>query len=571
MSRKKINVFGILGLLLCYVVCLGASYKMAGKYVASDFERSMENLTKYFETEYTQQDNTGFGDKVFEMTPDNLALEFSKTADHDYPWQAAFVDSKGEIAAKTGSGIYLYSKTDGGFYISLEEYLTEEHYEQLEEFWASVEYPEYIANPLTREYVGYGIDCYVENGMLIPVKLQLVELERPEHILTLQLSDEKADYHYCGTNLLDYDPGDEELVEYYKEDGSCYIQLADESIANKSTAYVLTYFEDVENGGRNRELYQSLSEELNEANIKNNIALKLSGSQIYTMENAYWYVNYLQINGEHYTMYLTAEYSEFGEVIHSSVFVNAVAMQSILFIIIALILLLGINSLYKKNQKLEQSRQMFTSAVAHELKTPIAIIQNQCECVLEDVNPEKNKEYVRSVYDEAVRMNKMILSFLQYNRLQSMTHVEKEKCNFSEIIMAEVQKYEDLIEAAGQILEIDINENVEANVNPELIAVVAGNYLSNAYKYTDENREIKISLKKENGKVCFEVFNEGAVIDQSHEKQIWDVLGRQDEARNREKGSSGMGLPICRQILELHGAEYGCEMKDGGVEFWFRV
>ena len=77
-----------------------------------------------------------------------------------------------------------------------------------------------------------------------------------------------------------------------------------------------------------------------------------------------------------------------------------------------------------------------------------------------------------------------------------------------------------MIEAAGQILEIDIDENVEANVNPELIAVVVGNYLSNAYKYTDKNREIKVSLKKENGKVCFEVFNEGTVIDQSHEKQM---------------------------------------------------
>ena len=354
MSRKKINVLVISGLLLCYLVCLVASYKMAGKYVASDFERSMENLTKHFETEYTQQDNTGLGDKVFEMTPDNLALEFSKTADHDYPWQAAFVDSKGEIAAKTGSGIYLYSKTDGGFYISLEEHLTEEHYEQLEKFWEEVEYPEYIANPLTREYVGYGIDCYVKEGNLIPVKLQLVELENPEHILTLQLSDEKAEYHYCGTNLLDYDPGDEELVKYYEEDGSCYIQLADESIPNKSPAYVLAYFECIENGGYNRDIYQSLSENLNVENIKNNLSIKLNGSQVYTTENTYWYVNYLQINGKYYTMYLTAEYSEFYEIIHSSVFGNAVAMQSILFIIIAIILLLGINNLYKKNQKLEQ-------------------------------------------------------------------------------------------------------------------------------------------------------------------------------------------------------------------------
>ena len=89
---------------------------------------------------------------------------------------------------------------------------------------------------------------------------------------------------------------------------------------------------------------------------------------------------------------------------------------------------------------------MLTSAVAHELKTPLAVIQNQCECILENVAPEKNMDYTRSVYNETKQMNRLIVSFLQYNRLQKIQHLEKVKCDMREIVQEEIEKYEDLFE-----------------------------------------------------------------------------------------------------------------------------
>ena len=166
-------------------------------------------------------------------------------------------------------------------------------------------------------------------------------------------------------------------------------------------------------------------------------------------------------------MYLLAEYSVFDEVIRSKVFLNAIKIQSMLLIFLGIVILLITNYLYKKNEKLEISRQMFTSAVAHELKTPVAIIQNQCECILEDIAPEKNKKYVKSVYDEATVMNRMIMAFLQYSRLQTMTQIEKEKCNLCDIVNGELQKYEDLIEAAGLVLDVELGADVCVAANKE--------------------------------------------------------------------------------------------------------
>ena len=566
MSRKKINLYISIGICVCFLVCLFGSYDLTKEYVEKDFENTIDNVIVEFEKEYGMEDNVRQELSAFETSVEALMGEFSKNADYAYPWQAVFTTSDGEIVARSGSWMYFYTRKGQGN-VNFDEYFTDEQWELLDEFWSNIEYPTYIENPLTREYVGYGLDYNIIDSEIIPVRLTLVELERPENSVSFQFSDTKAEYHFCG-NMLDFETEDE---YYLNRLGDYYIPIADESVPNKEAGYVRVCFTDVENDGRNREIYQSLTERLNEENIWNDYALKLTHDQKYYEGDTYLYEGYLQINGKHYTMYLMAEYSEFDEVIRSEVFLNAIKVQGILLVLLGVVLLTVVNYLYKKNEKLNVSRQMFTSAVAHELKTPVAIIQNQCECILEDIAPEKNKEYVKSVYNEAAAMNKMIMSFLQYNRLQMLSHIEKEKVDLCEMVKSELQKYEDLIEAAGILLETEFTNDIFVKANRELLAVVIGNYLSNAYKYTEAGRKVKVTLQQDGVSGYFEVFNEGASIEKEYEAAVWDVLSRQDKARNRKIGSSGMGLPISRKILELHGFEYGYENVENGVRFWFRT
>lgn len=71
-----------------------------------------------------------------------------------------------------------------------------------------------------------------------------------------------------------------------------------------------------------------------------------------------------------------------------------------------------------EKEQMKYARYSFSNAAAHELKTPLAIIQNRCELVMEKVNEDKNDEYVKSIYEESIRMNKLVKIFCSIIRLQ---------------------------------------------------------------------------------------------------------------------------------------------------------
>ena len=98
-------------------------------------------------------------------------------------------------------------------------------------------------------------------------------------------------------------------------------------------------------------------------------------------------------------------------------------------IIAVAILLLALNigkAFYRKKKKVEESKRAFISAAAHELKTPIAVIQNQSELILEGINPEKTNEYVSSMHEEAKRMAELVNAIQQYDRLDDKAGITKE-------------------------------------------------------------------------------------------------------------------------------------------------
>ena len=561
MSRKKMNVYLVVLLIVMYLACLLVSYKSAANYVESDFRQSVKSVKDYFEKNYCQRANEGEY-----ISLESITYDFYTEAEHKYPWQAAFVDPEGRVKEKTGSMLLVY---EGAEYqaIHLDDYLTKKQWEKIDKLRATV-------GPINTVQVKE-LEYYMKKGKAIPVKLTLVNGINPEKVLTLKLSDHPSTkYAYNAVYELDkYENNtDTNLTDKQKKVKQEVMEKRQNELKqDKRYRYMQMYLTDLDNGGKRRGVYQSLYQSLNRSNIRTYIAGKLATDYEYYDQHHYWYTQNLEVNGNVYTMYLAAAYEERVEVIESSVFRGAVVTQSLLFLILGTMLLGLMNYLHIKNRKLEESRQMLTSAVAHELKTPLAVIQNQCECIMENVAPEKNMDYTRSVYNETKQMNRLIVSFLQYNRLQKIQHLEKVKCDMREIVQEEIEKYEDLFEPAGVKCNVSMEETEQIRGNKELLALVIDNYLSNAYKYTESGRTITVKLTREKKGCRFWVWNEGARLEEEDITRVWDILSRQDKSRNREKGSTGMGLPICRRILELHGFAYGCGNKENGVEFWFRT
>ena len=245
--------------------------------------------------------------------------------------------------------------------------------------------------------------------------------------------------------------------------------------------------------------------------------------------------------------------------------------QTLYYFVLCLIANITLVIYFKKARKLEDSKIAFTSAAAHELKTPLAVIENQCECILENIAPEKNNDYVKSIYSESLRMNKLVATLLQYNRLASAESIKKEKCDLTEIVKAEIEKYAPLMESKDIQLETSIAQSeIVISCNKDLIALVIDNYLSNAVKHTAEGKKITVTLSGNVNDFTLSVFNEGKNIKPELVKNLWDIFYRDDEARNSEDHSTGMGLAICKQILEHHKYKYGFTNKPNGVEFYFK-
>ena len=266
-----------------------------------------------------------------------------------------------------------------------------------------------------------------------------------------------------------------------------------------------------------------------------------------------------------YAFFYEVEYNYPLEVITSDVFGIFTFYLFVMFLVVTIFILSSATRLYNRQVKFEQSKRAFVSAAAHELKTPLAVIQNQCECIIDGINPEKNQDYVQSVYEEAVRMNGIVKSLLTFNRLSDITEIHKEKCSLSAMAEETVQKYSAFADTVT--ITSQIEDNVSAVCNGELIAIAMDNYLSNAVKYATGEKRINVSLTADDNRFTFKVWND--FDGEISVNEIWDIFARADKARNSNSDSTGMGLPVNKKIFELHSYRYYCIRDGSGVSFIF--
>ncbi|WP_042473472.1 HAMP domain-containing sensor histidine kinase [Bacillus ndiopicus] len=231
-----------------------------------------------------------------------------------------------------------------------------------------------------------------------------------------------------------------------------------------------------------------------------------------------------------------------------------------------------INQLHQdieKEKQLENTRKEFISGVSHELKTPLSIMKS-CISILEDgVASNKKDYYFKAMAKEVDKMNILIVDMLELAKFESGTY----KMEMHDFYIDQV------IEYICEQLEIDIlNKQLHVHKQLSSIMVVANqhrieqvltNFITNAINYTTENKNIMISTIEDNERIKVCVENQGAHIAQEHLEKIWDRFYRADTSRQRSQGGTGLGLAISKNILELHGTQYGVSNTENGVLFYF--
>ncbi len=534
MSKKKMNSLICLCLLMSFWISMFLNYRSAVQSEASSFSQMtnyMESILNsnifYEEAELINEANspavTEGQCSVEELISAKLQYMISNV---NIPYAFGFINTEQKIVAQNKIACFTESH-DGNFnydiynYVDIESYLTNEHKKSIRKI--RKDYPHII-----RIGVKTGSD-----GKHIPTEIIF--------------GNYTAGYSLTEEYSLPLDNGETE--KYFSP---------------KSGAFYLNFYELTGNNYE-KHVYKELEDELESFADTNHMFH--SGGGGFSDADEYSIHCPVTVNGEDYIFYFCAKINLPVRALTSDFMIYLIGQLIIMYAILTVIVLFLAHKIYNKAEKLKKSKLTFISAAAHELKTPLAVIQNQCECILEGAVDNKKDEYIKSVYEEALRMNDIVTSLLTFNRLSSADKIEKESCNLTALVKEEVNKYLPFARSAGAELTLNAENDITVTCNPKLMTLAVDNYLSNAVKYTTGEKKITVTLKAEKDSFTLEVFNTCKPFSKETAENIWNLFERQDASRTRDGTSTGMGLPICKRIFECHGYGYGCQSTDTGIIF----
>ena len=218
----------------------------------------------------------------------------------------------------------------------------------------------------------------------------------------------------------------------------------------------------------------------------------------------------------------------------------------------------------------EQNRRQMTSNIAHELKTPLAVIHSYAEGLKEHIAEDKRDKYIDVILSEAERTDSMVLEMLDLSRLEA-GKVKLSRDDFSLIALTR-SIFEKLVMAAqAKDLQIDFNfpDDFTITADESRIAQVVENFATNAIKYAPTGGHISVTIQTDHSSTSFHIENDSEPLSSEALSKVWDTFYRTDEARSG--GGTGLGLAIAKSIVDLHGGKCSVRNTKLGVEFGFTI
>ena len=221
----------------------------------------------------------------------------------------------------------------------------------------------------------------------------------------------------------------------------------------------------------------------------------------------------------------------------------------------------------RKQRAAIQRERDFTRAAAHELKTPLAILQAHGEALREDILPEKRAEYLDVILDECGRMSALVGRLLELSRLESGTPLQKEPLDLAALVREVWEPLALPLEQKDITLKLEL-EALQLEGDRERLREAAGNLASNALRHCTPGGTIRVTLKREGSRAVLTVYNDGEPIPETDLPHLFQPFYRGgDKSRSRDSGGTGLGLAIVRAAALAHGGECEVENTGGGVAF----
>lgn len=225
-------------------------------------------------------------------------------------------------------------------------------------------------------------------------------------------------------------------------------------------------------------------------------------------------------------------------------------------------LITSINQLAESLETLEKLRKQLTEDVAHELRTPITILQSYLEAMTEGLW-EASPDRLQSCYDEVDRMGRLVGDLENLANLErDNQRLDKQRVELRSLIEQVATNFEAERMNKRLLLEIRGGDTF-VMAEPGRIKQVIVNLLSNAIKYSGEGSSIIIAMLEHKDASGFSVGDDGIGIPKEELPHIFERFYRADKSRNRTTGGSGIGLTIVKSIVTAHGGRVSVESELG--------
>ena len=230
------------------------------------------------------------------------------------------------------------------------------------------------------------------------------------------------------------------------------------------------------------------------------------------------------------------------------------------------------NMMAEELSSTETLRTDFVANVSHELKTPLAVMQNYGTLLQQpDLTEGKRMEYAKSITDASRRLASLITNILKLNKLENQQIAPQfEEYDLSEQVCQCLLGFEEAWEKKELNIETDIEDGITVKSDSEMMSLVWNNLFSNAIKFTENGGTVSLSIKSDENYAVVKISDTGCGISPEVGKRMFDKFYQGDTSHATQ--GNGLGLALVKRVIDITGNDISVESEVGkGTTFTVKM
>jgi two-component system sensor histidine kinase BaeS len=228
-----------------------------------------------------------------------------------------------------------------------------------------------------------------------------------------------------------------------------------------------------------------------------------------------------------------------------------------------------VNQLAESLEKSRSARRRWMADIAHELRTPVSILKGEIEALADGVR--KADEQTSASLHEEVNQLSALIDDLQTLALSDAgaLNIRKIPVDLAGLVGQCIEAFRKRLAARGVTAELHADDGITLTADQQRLRQMLHNLLENSSRYVSEGGRVLVSLSSEPGRAVLVLEESGPGLTDDQLEQLFERFYRVEGSRARSSGGSGLGLSICKNIVEAHGGSIGAEHSElGGLKLW---